>query len=130
MNKQMELAVLADCSFEIKDLPYKDVARCSTIHEAFHLCKTNSIVWRSEDTWAELLGVSKGYFNQVLNGGSPNKPRHMGWDIRSGLQKLAGNRAIVQWEDLELKGQLFCQLNTKTREQELLEELAELRQQA
>ena len=126
MNQQYEMPVLGDCSYELKALPYQDVARCSTFEEAVHLCIRRSIVWRTQDTWAELLGVSKSYFNQVINGGSPDKPRHMGHPLRSKLQRLAGNTAITQWEDLELKGQLICQINANSREAQLRAELAEI----
>lgn len=126
MTRQYEIPVLADCSYAIRELPYQEVANQSTFEEAVYLCMRRSIVFRTQDTWAELLGVSKSYFNQVIHGGTEKQPRHMGWKLESKLQRLAGNKAITQWRDLELSGQLRCQLHADQREAELKAELDEI----
>lgn len=132
MDKQLELPVLGDCSYSVRELPKDEVAMCSTIFEAYRLCMRRSIVWRSQETWAELLGMTKGAFNQVLNGGSSDRKRHMPDSVRRNLQKLAGNKAINQWEDLELSGELHCQRSIEEQEAQIKERLYQnyLKQQA
>lgn len=129
MSKQMELAVLADCSYELKELKEQDVAKCSNKVQAYRMCVNNSVVVRTHQTWSELLGISRSYFTQMLNADTSDKPRYMPPEIEQKLMKLAGNSAPIQWQQLELEGRLHCQVTKEQREQELLAELAELRAQ-
>jgi hypothetical protein len=51
----------------------------------------------------------------------------MPYPIKSHLTRLAGNRAIYQWEEMELKGELFSQKSATQEMAELEARLAELR---
>lgn len=126
----MELPVLADCTYQLKDLPREHVARCSCIEEAYRMCLNKSIVYRTHQTWAELLGISRGAFTAILNADRSDRPRYMPHPIKSQLTRLAGNRAIYQWEEMELKGELYSQKTAQQEMAELEARLAELKRTA
>lgn len=130
MSKQMELPVLGDCSYPIKELREQDVAKCSNKVQAYRMCINNSIVFRTHQTWSELLGVSRSYFTQMMNADTSDKPRYMPPEVEQKLMKLAGNKAPIQWQDLELEGRLHCQITKDQRKEQLLAELAELEKTA
>lgn len=130
MNKQMELPVLGDCSYPIKDLREQDIAKCSNKVQAYRMCVNNSIVARTHQTWAELLGVSRSYFTQFLNADTSDKPRYMPPDVEIKLMQLAGNRAPIQWQVMALEGRLHCQMSKEQKRAELLAELEALERTA
>lgn len=126
MNKQMELAVLADCSYAMKDLKEQDVAKCSNKVQAYRMCVNQSIVARTHQTWSELLDISRSYFTQMLNADTSDKPRFMPPEVEIKLMQLAGNRAPIQWQNLALEGRLHCQMSKDQKRAELLAELEAL----
>jgi hypothetical protein len=113
------------------DLPVGRVAKQGTFQQAIKLCMDESIVrGRTNNDWADLLGCSKGYVNQVYNGGSAKSGNPMCFNLDQihQLQVEAGNWAIYQWLDLRKKGQLESQ-STEARKAQLLAELAQLEAQ-
>lgn len=129
MKNQMELGIYGNVKSEIVEAPWHLVALCKTKADAYRLAMNLSKVKRSDSTWAELLGITKGYLSQILNSTS-NSPKYMPPDVEVELMRLSGNKAFNQWIELAARGELTSQ---KTKEQELAEleaRLAELRKTA
>lgn len=103
---QREMTILSEMP-EITDLPASLVAMCRNFTEALQLCIRESRVKRTHQEWGELLGMAKGTFSQIINRNERTKRvRYMDGDRINTVQRLAGNRAINQWLDMELTGQL------------------------
>lgn len=117
MKKQMELGIYGNVKSEIVEASWSLVALCKSKADAYRLTMNLSKVKRSDSTWAELLGISKGYLSQILNASS-NSPKYMPPDVEVELMRLSGNKAFNQWVELAAKGELTSQ---KTKEQELAE---------
>jgi len=127
MNKQYELGVMSSVKADVLDVPWDLVALCATKPDAYRLTMNYSKVKRSDCNWADLLGLTKGHLSQILNS-RPEARKYMPPECEVELMRLAGNRAICQWLELAAKGQLRHQ--SSNREQELLDELAQIRANA
>lgn len=129
MSKQLNCAIVGDAKYEVKQLPDQWVKSCEHSCDALHLCIANSVVPRSYDTWANLLGMSKGQFCAILNSKSSDRKRNLEIDLIAGLETLAGNTAITQYLKLRREGKLFCQQTQDRKIAELEAQIAELRAQ-
>ena len=110
------------------DLPIKTVAKQPTFNRAIRLCMDESTIrHRSNQDWADLLGCSKGYVNQVYNGTGSRTGNKLCFNLDQlhTLQVEAGNWAVYQWLELRKHGQLDIQ-SDNNRKQRLLDELAEI----
>jgi len=106
------------------------VASCNDFIDSVNLCMNQSIVKRTRETWAELLGMSQGTLSLILNkGGSEKRRRNFPPELINVVQRLSGNTAINQWLDMELKGELNSQQSSESRKEKLLAELAEIEKQ-
>ena len=124
MKKQMELSIYGNVKTEIVDAPWHLVSICSTKADAYRLTMNLSKVKRSDATWAELLGITKGYLSQILNSTS-DSPKYMPPQVEVELMRLSGNKAFSQWVELAARGELSSQ---KTKEQEMAELEARLQE--
>lgn len=130
MKTQLELPVLANCTYEIKPMPTEHVARCRTIQEAYRMCVNHSIVYRTRDTWGELLGMKGGSFTSILNADMSDRPRYAPDGFIKKLTRLSGNDCIYQWIALDKHDQLYHQRSKDAEVEELEARLAELRKTA
>lgn len=113
---QKDLNLLAEMRAQLIEVEAKIVAQCETEQAAFRLCRRHSPVHYSDLALAELMGVSKGHLNQLMNCDQNKRPRWMGRAMQNKLQRICQNRVIDQWAELEDMGMLNCQ---RTAEQEL-----------
>lgn len=102
------------------------VAQCRTWKQAVELCMALSSVKRSRSAWAELLGVTPGTLSMILNK-SGERRRKLDADELNLIQKAARNRAISQWMDMDLAGELNHQNAKLKRINELEAELESLK---
>ena len=127
MSKQVqtEMQLMGQIDLEIRDLPAEQVAHCSHWAQAIRLCMDRSRVRRTQDSWAELLGMTRGALNTILNSDTAAKregrERYLSIDLATDIQVLAGNRAIEQYMSMRRQGLLNCQ-RPVMGEIELLEE--------
>lgn len=126
MGNQYELGVMSSINADVLDVSWDLIALCETKADAYRLTMNQSRVRRSDSNWADLLGLTKGHLSQILNPRA-ECPKYMPPHCEVELMRLSGNRAICQWLELAAKGQLRSQ--SSSREQELLDELARLKQQ-
>lgn len=127
--QQKELGIIGCISTEVVDLPSDLVARCDSEQAAMRLCIRKSRVPYTQDKVADILGLTKGGLNTILNSDYNERTRNMDAKRRNQLQRICGNRAINQWLDLELRGLLDCQRGLEQVEAELEAKLAEVRRQ-
>lgn len=126
MNKQLCLPIRAFAVAEIRDLPEAQIQMCGDYIDAVNLCMNQGVVRYTRRRWAEILGMSEGSLNIILNkGGTSKRKRHLDPNLFEAVESHSGNRAISQFFDLQSRGKLFRQ-NKTTRKQELLAELAAL----
>lgn len=102
------------------------VAQCDTEQAAYRLCITCSKVHRSQESIAELMGMSKGAFNAILNSDYAERKRYMGRTQQILLEQICQNTVVSQWDRLYRKGLLNCQRSKEDRAAELRAELARL----
>lgn len=121
----MNLPIIGSIKNDVVDAPVYLVAQCRTYKEAVELCMALSIVKRSRSNWADLLGMTSGTLSMILNGSGERK-RNLDPALFTKIQKLAGNRAINQWFDMDLKGSLNHQNEKTKRINDLKAELAAL----
>lgn len=115
---------------DIRDLPPHLVALCRDYIDAVNLCMNESNVKRTRRTWAELLDMKEGSLNIIINrGGSSGRKRNMDPALFDTIQRLAGNRAICQFFDMQSRGLLNHQ-SANARIKQLESELEQLRGQA
>lgn len=115
---------------QLRDVSDDFVATCRDYIDAVNLCMNMSIIKRTRRKWAELLEMSEGNLNLILNrGGSSGRRRYLDPDLFEQIQLLAGNRAIAQFFDMQIRGGLYHQ-NTQHRIDELEAELERLRKEA
>lgn len=127
---QSELRLIGEIDGEIRELPWQHVAMCDTEQAAARLCVNQARVYRSQENLADLMEMSVGAFNTILNSDRTNRVRYFGRKREKILQRLCGNSAIDQWAELFEKGMLNCQKSKADREAELLRALAEIRASA
>ena len=125
MQRMMPLP--AEISGDIRTVDPSLVAKCNTEQEAMRLCRRLSKTHYSDESLADLLGVSKGHLNQLLNADLNKRRRHTSRDLGNKLQRICGNRALNQWADMELDGLLEKQRSKTDRLRELEAELALLK---
>lgn len=112
---------------DIRDVPAHLVALCRDYVDAVNLCMNESNVKRTRRTWAGLLGMNEGSLNIILNrGGTSERKRNLDANLFDAIQRLAGNRAISQFFDLQSRGLLNHQ-STDARIKQLEAELAQLK---
>lgn len=126
MDNQMNIPMMAAIHPDIQAAPEHLVSLCDTKADAYRLTMNLSRVKRSDATWAELLGLSRGYLSQILNPRT-NSPKYMPPKAEVELVRLAGNTAFCQWVIMSAKGQLNSQKTDAQREAELLQELAAIK---
>jgi hypothetical protein len=106
------------------------IANCSHWAQALRLAKQNARVKRTQRDWAELLDMSVGTFNTLLNADHYKKAgkriRNLDPDEIADIEYMFGNNALSQYLDMRKKGQLYCQRRDITPQ----EELANLKQRA
>ena len=107
----------------IQDVQSYLVAQCETWKDATRLCMALSHVKRSSKAWAAILGITPGTLSMILNESGERK-RKLDPDEINTIQRAAGNRAISQWMDLELRGLLNHQNDRQEKINELRAELA------
>lgn len=112
---QSELRLMGKISCEIISVDMNLVRRCKTEQDAFRLCVQFDPVRRSHRDLAELMNMSPGGFNSVLNGDSGKRVRYMSRVQQIRLQQLCCNRAIDQWAELYAQGLLDCQRTAAQR---------------
>lgn len=120
-----EFAFVGQVAGGIEEAPTYLVAQCRTWKESVEVCMALSSVKRNRKTWAELLGVTSGTLSMILNESGERKRKLDPQEINL-IQKAAGNRAISQWMDMELRGQLNHQNAKAKRINELKAELTAL----
>lgn len=112
INKQLNLNLVGEVR-QMVDLPYEEVARCSTPLQAVKHCISK--IGLSEEYWAEYLDTTQSTLNQILNSDkAKRRKRNFPLEWINLIQTKAGNRCISQYFDLESKGQLFCQRKQET----------------
>lgn len=127
MRNQQEISFGPYQVSQIRDVSDDLVAMCRDYIDAVNLCMNQSTVRRTRRKWAELLEMSEGNLNLILNrGGSSGRKRYMDPNLFEDVQLLAGNRAISQFFDIQIRGGLQHQ-NMKSRIEELEAELEQLR---
>lgn len=114
---------------QMHDLPSHLVAMCRDYIDAVNLCMNQSTVKRSRRVWSEILGMKPGTLSLILNrGGESGRRRTFDPDLFESAQRLAGNRGIAQFFDMQIHGQLNHQ-TTQTEKQALLARIAEIEEQ-
>lgn len=112
INKQLNLNLIGEVR-QMVDLPYEEVARCSTPLQAVKHCMLK--IDLTEEDWAEYLDTTQSTLNQILNSDkAKRRKRNFPLEWINLIQVKAGNRCISQYFDLESKGQLFCQQKKET----------------
>lgn len=109
---------------EIKEVDPVAVAGCGHWAQALRLCLKQSRVRRTDRQWAAALGMGASTFNTLKNSdhheaSGSERVRHLNPDLIAVIQSLAQNRAIRQYLDMRDNGELFCQRNQITPEEEL-----------
>ncbi len=130
--QQTEITIIGEVP-QVVDLPVQNVALCGHFAAAICLCTTQARVKRHDSEWAELLGMPKSSFSAIINydpgktnpDGTKPRKRNLDGNQINVLQRAAGNRAISQWLDMELQGQLYHQ-SAQNRINELRKELERL----
>jgi len=123
---QKSLPLMGCISSEVREMPYEEIAHLPTEQAAFRYCIRYAIVHRTQANIADLLGVSTGDLNCMLNADQNNRPRYMSRTRQIELQRICGNAAIDQWADLYAKGLLVCQKSVERRLAELDAERSQL----
>lgn len=130
MKKQLDLALMGDVSYPCKHVPEQHLYVFQDIAEVYRYTANHSVIKRSHKTWAQLLDISRSYFTQLLNSDTSDSPKNMSGDLEQRFMRLAGNRAPIQWRELELDGKLYHQRDDQETIQELEARLAEMRARA
>ena len=130
-NKSEHLPLIGGLSTgEVRDLPADLVAKCRNWQQAVALCVNSSRVKRTQRSWADLMGVSAGTWNTILNSDRAGRERHLPLDWVPEIQNLAGNRAIEQYLTMRRLGLLDCQRSVEDEKAALRLRLAQLEGQA
>jgi len=79
-------------------LPTDVVALCDNIQDAMALCVKHSLIYYHDEEWAKMLNKSKGEFSKLMN---PKLGRAVKPELWKEMQRLAGNKAVLQWLALE-----------------------------
>lgn len=124
-KEQRNLPLLGSASPAQRDVDPIAVAHCAHWSAAFRLCLQQSVVWRSQRNWADLLGMSVGSLNTLLNADHHAKTgtrvRHLDMDMIAEIEDMAGNNAISQYLQMRKARQLYCQRKEISAAQELAE---------
>ncbi|WP_421722399.1 hypothetical protein [Alloalcanivorax xenomutans] len=124
-ERQRTMPLLGVVNAETADIDPVAVAGCSHWAQAFRLCLRQSRVKRDQRSWADLLGMSVGTLNTLLNADHHTKRgarvRHLDMDLVVEIEELAGNNAISQYQQMRKARQLHCQRGQVSPEQELAE---------
>ncbi len=133
---QREMTFLSDEKREPRQVDSYKVAMCTTEQDAYRLCLSESRVYRTHATIAELMGFIKsdgegdsGRIGRMLNADRSSQPLRMDRVMQLRLQDICENKAIDQWADMYSLGILNCQRTAADREEELLAELSRVRSQ-
>ena len=122
---QREMPVMCDVRLRVKqDAPAALVAQCRNYRDAVRLCI--QLGPYSQDQMADLLGMTKGALNLIINrGGSEKRRRYLDPDLFEGIENLCANRAITQYFEMQSRGHLNRQ-NKAERIAAIKRELAQL----
>lgn len=103
------------------------VRMCDTEQEAIRLCqaKARNLAYRKDGPLAKDLGMSRASFNTIRNCDQHERQRYMPSTKKIDMQKLCGNWAIRQWEELYARGDLNCQRSDKEIAREKLKQAYE-----
>lgn len=107
--KQTSLPLMGAIDSKVIPVDSRLVAMCDTEQAAFRLCINQARVRRTQESIADLMGMTKGALNTVLNSDYSTRARHMSRVQQINLQRICGNTAIDQWADLYSQGLLDCQ---------------------
>ena len=120
-RKQLNLGLIGEAR-EMKRLPVKEISCCSNPYQAIRLCTRT----KTDAEWAEIFGVTQGYFNSVVNAdlkardaelhGKDYRVRHFPLFWIDIIQRESGLKAISQYFEMEADGDLISQ---RTTEEEL-----------
>lgn len=131
-ERQRTMPLLGVMDTKTKDVDPVAIAGCSHWAQAFRLCLRRSRVKRDQRSWADLLGMSVGTLNTLLNADHHSqrgsRVRHLNMDLVESIEDLAGNNAISQYQAMRKQRQLYCQRAQVTPEQEMAELRARLAQ--
>lgn len=105
---QTNLALLAPMTFEIREIDSRLVGQCKTYKQAVALCMSQAKTPYTRERWAYMLDMSKGTLNTILDGErrEDKRKRNLDPSLFSEIQRIAGNQAINQWFQMELRGEL------------------------
>lgn len=124
-QRQRELALLGELTNELKEIEPRFVAMCDSHPQAVRLCMDKSRVKRTQDDWADVIGMNRSQFKQCIST-SKERTKNLPAEREEQLQMAAGNLAISQWRKMYRMGLLNCQRSKEDRKAELLAELAKL----
>lgn len=110
---QQEMALMGVLDSEPRLLDWNLVRHCRTEQQAMRLCKDKSYTRMTDDDLAEVLGMTRGALNTILNSDRNKRPRYMPRTKQICMQRVCGNRAIDQWAELYEKGQLQYQIDAE-----------------
>ena len=129
-EQQRTMPLLGVVNMEPKDVDPVSVAGCTHWAQAFRLCVRMAPVRRTQRDWAEILDMSVGTLNTLLNADHYKKAgkriRSLDIDLVADIEDAMGNNAITQYQQMRKAKQLFCQ----RRDVSPQEELAELKERA
>ena len=125
---QQELALLGELTNELRELDARLVARCESMPRAYRLCMDRAKPQRTQDQWAELLGLKPSHFKQMLST-NPERKKYMPAEKEEDLMLIAGNKAPEQWRRLYRSRMLDCQRSLDDQIQEARATLAALESQ-
>ena len=124
-EQQRTMPLLGAVDAQLQDVDPVAVAGCSHWAQALRLCLRQARVKRSQRNWADLLGMSVGTLNTLLNSDhhakTGSRVRHLDMDMIADIEDLAGNNAISQYLVMRKARQLYCQRKEVSPEQELAE---------
>jgi|14BtaG_2_1085337.scaffolds.fasta_scaffold00447_19 hypothetical protein len=123
--KQNALPLLGQLKTQIVELDPALVAHCENYKQAVKLCMECSRTYYLRSDWAGKLGMCPGSLSTILDEGDEKRKRNLNPSLFTLIQQIAGNKAIAQFFEMELSGELNHQ--RPTEEQELLERLAQVR---
>ena len=129
---QRTMPLMGAIDTDTRDVDPVAIAGCSHWSQALRLCLQQSRVKRDQRSWADLLGMSVGTLNTLMNADHHAKRgarvRHLDMDLVAEIEALAGNNAISQYQVMRKARQLYCQRGQVSPEQEMAELRARLAQ--
>ena len=121
MNKQNNLALMADCKRKIKHVDEFQVRQCSEMADALRLAWEHSTIDFSQAALGRELGLGNG--NSLKAMMKPvrdtHRPRYFDINRVNDFTDLVGNDVLPQWLRLKVERQLLCDLPEEERNEEI-----------